>query len=85
MSSGLSVICTNVGANPELVAHGVTGQVIPAGDDSALVSALRRYIDYPEYRREHSRAAIQFAQENFSLPMMVEKYIELYLSPRPQR
>ncbi len=47
MASGLPVVCTPVGANPELVRHGERGLHVPVGDDNALASALRLYLSRP--------------------------------------
>jgi sugar transferase (PEP-CTERM/EpsH1 system associated) len=78
MASGLPVIATRVGGNPELVADGVTGMLYDPGDEGALEAAILRYVAEPRLRREHGLAARRRAIEHFSLEAMVERYGQLY-------
>jgi sugar transferase (PEP-CTERM/EpsH1 system associated) len=80
MSSGLPVICTSVGANPELVCDAIRGKLIPTADNKTLVNALQHFIDSPAHRLAYSQAAKGFIQENFSLTAMVSSYNLLYRS-----
>ena len=45
MATGLPVIATAVGGNPELVVDGKTGTLVPSGDPAAMAAAMRRYLD----------------------------------------
>ena len=47
MACGTPVLASRVGGVPELVTEGVTGWLVPAGDDTALASALTRVIERP--------------------------------------
>jgi len=79
MATGLPVIATNVGGNPELVQHGQTGLLIPPGDQDAIVGALNLYIDQnPRMRKEHGENARERAVRDFSLDRMVKQYEALY-------
>ena len=78
MASGLPVVATRVGGNPELIEHGVTGQMIPARNVEALTEALQRYLQDPELRRSHGVNAQKRAMQNFSLERMATQYAELY-------
>ena len=80
MSSGLPVIATSAGANPELITDGRHGCLIPIAQEDALVNALLRYIDSPAYRLVHGHAARDFVMQNHSLSAMIQSYINLYLS-----
>ena len=42
MATGLPVIATRVGGNPELVQDGVSGLLVPAADAPALAAAILR-------------------------------------------
>ncbi len=81
LASGLPIVCTPVGANPDLVAHTQRGTIIPIGDEHSLVAALRNYFDSPELRRHHGLAARQFAEQECSLSFMTSHYTNLYAKP----
>jgi sugar transferase (PEP-CTERM/EpsH1 system associated) len=78
MASGLPVIATRVGGNAELVEHGVTGEIIAAGDVPALTDALLRWAEDAVRRRAAGTAARERALAHFSLQAMVHAYQSLY-------
>jgi sugar transferase (PEP-CTERM/EpsH1 system associated) len=79
MASGLPVVATRVGGNPELVDDGVTGRLIPARSTDALVEAIRAYVDDPARARRHGAAARERALREFSLDGMLARYTDLYV------
>ncbi len=78
MASGLPVIATAVGGNPELVAAGDTGCLVPSDDVEALAGAIETYVDAPERRRQHGEAGRRRALERFSLSGMIAAYDDIY-------
>jgi sugar transferase (PEP-CTERM/EpsH1 system associated) len=80
MASGLPVLATGVGANAELVADGVTGTIVPAGDRSSLADGIVRYAADPGRAHAHGRAGRLRVEQRFSLERMVARYHELYLA-----
>ncbi len=78
MASGLPVVASRVGGNPELVEEGVTGMLFAAGDPDALAASLRTYIVEPELLEQHGQAARVRAETEFSIPVMVARYADLY-------
>ena len=78
MASGLPVIATDVGGNPELVRHGREGRLIPANDSAALRKAIQRYLDDVVSRRRDGEAARARAEQRFSLETMVRNYEQFY-------
>jgi glycosyltransferase involved in cell wall biosynthesis len=57
MATALPVVVTDhVGAS-EVIDSGVTGVVVPAGDEAEMKSAIRRLADDPELRVRVGRAA----------------------------
>ena len=78
MATGLPVVATRVGGNPELVVDGVTGSLVPAGDGAAMASAMQAYAAAPHVAREHGRAGRERIETQFSLTAMVAGYCNLY-------
>jgi sugar transferase (PEP-CTERM/EpsH1 system associated) len=78
MASGLPVIATAVGANAELVQHGVTGVIVPSGDAGAMAEAIVHQVKNPESSRAMGRAARDAAVQRFSIAAMAANYQGLY-------
>ncbi len=78
MASGLPVIATRVGGNPELVEEGVTGRLVPPGDPEALARALLEYLDDPARLAREGRAARARVEARFSMGAMVRAYLGVY-------
>ncbi|NOY45286.1 MAG: glycosyltransferase [Deltaproteobacteria bacterium] len=74
MAAGLPVVATRVGGNPELVAEGETGTLVPPGDTEALCQALAGYALHPDRARSHGRAGRNLVEARFSIPAMVAGY-----------
>jgi sugar transferase (PEP-CTERM/EpsH1 system associated) len=79
MASGLPVIATQVGGNPELVAEGETGMLVPHSNATALAGAMARMLDDPALRRKYAQASHTRAHTEFSIETMVRRYTELYV------
>ncbi|MGH7316501.1 MAG: glycosyltransferase, partial [Candidatus Rokuibacteriota bacterium] len=71
MATGLPVVATRVGGNPELVVDASTGLLVPPRSPEALSSALRRYLDAPVLATTHGRAGRARAVSEFALDRMV--------------
>jgi glycosyltransferase involved in cell wall biosynthesis len=80
MASGLPIICTSVGANPDLIADRQRGLLVKPGKDADLAGAIGKYITEPDTRAAHSTSARQFAVQNFSIASMIDRYVSLYES-----
>jgi len=80
MATGLPVIATDVGGNPELVQPGATGTLVPRADPLALASALASYVDEPERLGSEGSRARERACRELSLARMVEQYDRVYAS-----
>lgn len=78
MATGLPVIATRVGGNPELVQEGVTGRLVPPADPEALAQALLEYVHDAKRRHAHGRAARDIIDRQFSIPAMVQGYLSVY-------
>jgi glycosyltransferase involved in cell wall biosynthesis len=78
MASGLPVVATRVGGNPELVKDGATAKLVPPADPVALAGAIHEYVLNPELARRHGSAARRMAEQRFGLEVMVKNYMDLY-------
>jgi len=78
MAAGLPVVATAVGGNAELVDHGRTGEIVPAGDADALAQALCRMAADPGRASAMGRAGRAEVERRFSLQAMVASYQRLY-------
>ena len=78
MASGLPVIATAVGGNPELVAPGLTGTLIPPADPEQMAQALRALIADPLRLAQEGRAAREAIETRFSMDAMVQAYLGVY-------
>lgn len=78
MATGLPVVATRVGGNPELVEEGRSGFLTPPSDPPALAAALARYADDAALVAAHGAAGRERARAEFSLERMVARYTALY-------
>ena len=78
MASGLPVVATAVGGNPELVDAKETGLLVPSADSPALAEALGWYVEHPQIMRAHGAAGRAAAERRFSMDAMVSQYSEIY-------
>ncbi|MGH9282397.1 MAG: glycosyltransferase family 4 protein, partial [Acidimicrobiales bacterium] len=78
MAAGRPVVATAVGGVVEVVDHGRTGLLVPAGDTEGLVSAVLDLLGDAERRARMGQAGRRRAAEVFDLARMVEGYATLY-------
>jgi len=78
MASGLPVIATRVGGNPELVVEGQTGALVPVSDPDAMAQAIVSYAANPEQARAAGQAGRAEIERRFSMEAMVGGYRDLY-------
>lgn len=78
MASGIPVIASNVGGNPELIQHGLNGFLSPPNDSYRLFRLIENYINNPELGPQHGKAGRKQAVTNFSIESMVKQYEDVY-------
>ncbi len=77
-ASGLPVVATAVGGNPEAVSEGVNGRLVPAQNPEAMAEAILDLLNKPRQLAEMKRTCRQFVETHFSLEKMVHRMEELY-------
>jgi sugar transferase (PEP-CTERM/EpsH1 system associated) len=77
MASGLPVLATCVGGNPDLVTP-ETGTLTPAGDVDSMAEAIVAYMRTPGKLAAEGRNARALVLERYSMNTMVERYLSVY-------
>lgn len=80
MASGLPVIATAVGGNPEILHHGSSGWLVPARRDAALAQAILHLAQLPGLRWQLSLNARIKTMRHFAIEIYMNKLREFYLS-----
>ncbi|MFH1898234.1 MAG: GT4 family glycosyltransferase PelF [Candidatus Desantisbacteria bacterium] len=80
MASGLPVIATNVGGNPEVVLNGKTGVLVPPDNPEALAEEIIILLKNEQTRKNYGMSGRKIVQESFSLEKMINNHEELYIS-----
>ena len=78
MASGLAVIATAVGGNPELIEHNHSGWLIPSGDEAALAAAMLKLSREPHLRAHLGENARQRVLKHFSVAAYLAGLHEFY-------
>jgi len=80
MAAGLPVVSNPVGALPDVITSGKTGEL--AETDNAYRAALTAFIHEPERRRDIGTAARQMVEEAYSWPAVTDSWCSLLDSLR---
>lgn len=72
------IVCTNVGGNPELIRHDVSGLLLDVGNVAGLASALTSLLADGDRARALGSAAEQTARAGFSAEAMAAAHLALY-------
>jgi glycosyltransferase involved in cell wall biosynthesis len=77
MASGLPVVASGIAAVPEIVDDGVTGLIVPIGDDASFAAALERLVEDADMRQAMGEAGRRRALERFDAETTTARLIEL--------
>ena len=80
MASGIPVVATAVGGNPELVRDGETGFLFAADDEPRLAELLILLADDATLRTRLGRRGREVAEDEFPIEKMMRRYALLYES-----
>lgn len=78
MATGTPVIGSRVGGIPELIQNGVTGFLVPPGDENALAEKLRWILRNPEKSRDMGKSARAFVARSFSTESYLKGYKQIF-------
>ncbi|MDO8846010.1 TIGR03088 family PEP-CTERM/XrtA system glycosyltransferase [Methylicorpusculum sp.] len=78
MATGLPVIATRVGGNPELVINDVTGRLVQKENAVEMANAINEYVTDKQKRLTHGENGLKRIHQEFSLNIMVEHYLSVY-------
>jgi len=85
MASGLPVVVTAVGGNPEIVRDGVDGLLAPRGDAKAIGAALTKLLEDEALGHRLGQSAAARVRSTYLLQQTVDKYYDLYATLSPSR
>ncbi len=85
MASGLPVLATSVGGNPEIIEDTVNGSLFTPGDTQWLADRLNVLARDPALVHQLGTAARNHAIESFSLSRMLDMYRSFYLGLASRR
>jgi sugar transferase (PEP-CTERM/EpsH1 system associated) len=78
MATGLPIIATDVGGNPELVETGINGQLLPPRDAEQIANSIEHYMHNRVLGISQGKAGRLKIETYFSLDIMTQKYLALY-------
>jgi glycosyltransferase involved in cell wall biosynthesis len=78
MAARRAVVATAVGGNPEIVEDGVTGYLVPAGQEEPMAALIGRLLSDPSLRGRMGAAGRARIEAEHSMTGMVRAYSDLY-------
>jgi glycosyltransferase involved in cell wall biosynthesis len=78
MASGLPTVATSVGGVPEAIEDGVTGLLVPSGDEAALADALFHVGSHADEARAMGLAGRRRVESLFDVRRTVSQYESIY-------
>lgn len=79
MAAGRPIVASNVGGLPEVLRHGQTGILVPAGDESAFAAAVLDLMEHPDRAATIGAAARRFIETEYSLQRAAQDLGRAYL------
>ncbi|WP_404788846.1 glycosyltransferase family 4 protein [Altericista sp. CCNU0014] len=78
MMRGTAVVASHVGAQPEIIADGITGWLVPPGNVELLAQKLGHILSHQSTAEAMGQAGRQRAIHYFSEDRRTERFLELY-------
>ena len=78
MAQGKPIVCTNGGGMPEVIEDGVTGLLVPMGDDAALATAIETFLADPVLARRYGRRGWERVRDHFTIDRVTDGVQAVY-------
>lgn len=78
MSSGLPIVATEVGGNPEVVVCGETGFIVPSQNPAAFAQACVKLLSDDNLALEMGRQGLERVRALYSIDKMTRSYEQVY-------
>ena len=78
MAAGRPVVATDAGGAREAVQDGVTGYIVPVGDDRAMAARIIELLQTPGRARAMGESGLRLVKQRFSCDALLERTQELY-------
>ncbi len=78
LALGKPTIATEVGGTPEILGENQNGLLIPPQSPQALLEAISKYLQNPDYAQELALSGKSYVGEKFTVNSMVEGTLEEY-------
>jgi len=78
MATGLPLIATRVGGNPELIEEGINGCLVPVGDAVVLARHLKEVLTEPQTLALYGENSLHKVRQYFDWDSTVEEYLAVY-------
>jgi predicted dehydrogenase/glycosyltransferase involved in cell wall biosynthesis len=85
MAAGLPIVASDAPGNAELLEHGISGWLAPAGDAAALAAAVLQALADRDRLAKVADAARERQRERFPADRMIEQTTALYDEAAPRR
>lgn len=85
MATALPCLASRIGGNTDLIDDGLHGLLIEPGNRDAWTAALVRILSDPGLARSLGSAARQRIDAEYALPVVVDRYLELYATLLAER
>jgi glycosyltransferase involved in cell wall biosynthesis len=78
MATSLPCAVSSIGGNTDLIDDGTTGRLVTTPTPEAWARTLLELLDSPQHAQQMGAAARRRIDEEFALPVVVDRYVELY-------
>jgi glycosyltransferase involved in cell wall biosynthesis len=78
MAQGKPIVATNGGGMPEVIDHGVTGLLVPMGDDAAMADAIETFLADPATARRFGRKGWERVRDRFTSHIVAQNVQDIY-------